>query len=145
MPLLLKELLTLNLLNPYLLLGPGRWGTTDSWLGIPVNWEQITNAKVIIETGIDALNPDPSFGSHFFQNITSLRIGYFTIEKKLQKKNIDWDWITKQKIIEKSEYVKVIKLQNPITVKIDGINGEGIILKNDKIAENMNEIESSGI
>ena len=131
--------------NPYLLLGPGRWGTTDSWLGIPVNWEQITNAKVIIETGIDALNPDPSFGSHFFQNITSLRIGYFTIEKKLQKKNIDWDWITKQKIIEKSEYVKVIKLQNPITVKIDGINGEGIILKNDKTAENMNEIESSGI
>tara|TARA_Y100001970_G_scaffold29548_1_gene36541 strand:- start:14930 stop:17902 length:2973 start_codon:yes stop_codon:yes gene_type:complete len=131
--------------NPYLLLGPGRWGTTDSWLGIPVNWEQITNAKVIIETGIDALNPDPSFGSHFFQNITSLRIGYFTIEKKLQKKNIDWNWIMKQEIIEESEYVKIIKLQNPITVKIDGINGEGIILKNDKIAENMNEIESSGI
>ena len=131
--------------NPYLLLGPGRWGTTDSWLGIPVNWEQITNAKVIIETGIDALNPDPSFGSHFFQNITSLRIGYFTIEKKLQKKNIDWNWIMKQEIIEESEYVKIIELQNPITVKIDGINGEGIILKNDKIAENMNEIESSGI
>ena len=131
--------------NPYLLLGPGRWGTTDSWLGIPVNWEQITNAKVIIETGIDTLNPDPSFGSHFFQNITSLRIGYFTIEKKLQKKNIDWDWIEKQKLITKSEYVKLIELKNPLTVKIDGINGEGIILKNNMETNNMDETESSGI
>ena len=82
--------------NPYLLIGPGRWGTTDSWLGIPVNWEQISNAKAIVEIGIESLNPDPSFGSHFFQNITSLRIGYFTIEKKLQNTNIDWKWLDTQ-------------------------------------------------
>ena len=79
--------------NPYLLIGPGRWGTADPWLGIPIQWDQITNAKSIIEIGIEELNPDPSFGSHFFQNIANLRIGYFTIRKKYHKKYIDWEWI----------------------------------------------------
>ena len=72
--------------NPYLLMGPGRWGTADPWLGIPVNWDSITNAKSIIEVGLDELNPDPSFGSHFFQNLTTLRIGYFTVNRKNHKR-----------------------------------------------------------
>ena len=79
--------------NPYLIIGPGRWGTADPWLGVPVTWKQISNAKAIIEMGVEKLNPDPSFGSHFFQNITSLHIGYFTIKKQNRDKNIDLNWL----------------------------------------------------
>ena len=71
--------------NPYLLIGPGRWGSSDPWLGIPVSWNQINHAKIIIELGIEGLEPDPSFGSHFFQNLTSLHLAYFTLNK-LDKK-----------------------------------------------------------
>jgi len=132
--------------NPYLLIGPGRWGTADPWLGIPVQWEQITNAKSIIEIGIEKLNPDPSFGSHFFQNIANLRIGYFTINKKNQTKFIDWEWINSSKIKYKRKFVNVIALDNPLFIKIDGINGEGIILKEKKYTKDkMDEEESTGI
>ena len=104
-----------------------------------------TNAKSIIEIGIDSLNPDPSFGSHFFQNLTSLRIGYFTIENKLYKKNIDWEWIYKQEHIHTSKSLNVIKLQKPLLIELNGITGEGIILKEQKEINKMNEEESSGI
>ena len=77
--------------NPYLLIGPGRWGSSDPWLGIPVSWDQISNAKVIIELSIEGLEPDPSFGSHFFQNLTSLHLAYFTLNKKLTQTNINWN------------------------------------------------------
>ena len=131
--------------NSYVLMGPGRWGSLDPWLGIPIDWEQITNAKSIIEIGIDSFNPDPSFGSHFFQNLTSLRIGYFTIEKKLYKNNIDWNWLKKQKHIYTEDCVNVVKLNKPLHIKLDGINGQGIIYKNNKKNESMNEEESTGI
>jgi len=132
--------------NPYLLIGPGRWGSSDPWLGIPVAWEQITNAKSIVEIGIDTLNPDPSFGSHFFQNLTSLRIGYFTINRNKYKTSIDWEWLKNQEHIHKSKYVNVVQLNTPLTIKIDGINGLGIILKTTgKQEDSMNENESSGI
>ena len=65
--------------TPYLLIGPGRWGSTDPWLGIPVKWSQISGVKVVVEASLPNMNVDPSQGSHFFQNMTSLRIGYFTI------------------------------------------------------------------
>ena len=132
--------------KPYILIGPGRWGTSDHWLGIPINWENITNAKSIIEIGIDELNPDPSFGSHFFQNISNLRIGYFTLNKKYQEKSINWDWIRSQKNIANTDYVNVVSLKNPLYIKIDGIKGIGAILKNRQInKDKMNEEESSGI
>jgi len=132
--------------NPYLLIGPGRWGSSDPWLGIPINWEQITNAKSIVEIGIDSLNPDPSFGSHFFQNLTSLRIGYFTISRNKYRSSIDWKWLKKQNHTHKSKYVNVVELNDPIIIKIDGINGSGIILKTEqKKQDSMDENESSGI
>ena len=131
--------------NPYLLIGPGRWGTADPWLGIPVNWKQISNARVIVEIGLEELNPDPSFGSHFFQNITSLRIGYFTIEKKLQNTHIDWKWLESHNKLYSSNYVNVIKLNKPLMVKIDGINGKGVIIKSDINIDSMDENESTGI
>ena len=135
----------LGVKKPYLLMGPGRWGTADPWLGIPINWDNITNAKVIIEVGLDELNPDPSFGSHFFQNLTSLRIGYFTISKKFHKKYIDWDWLKTLKTYKKTNYVKVVKLNNPLYIKLDGIKGEGVILKNNITKNIMDEQDSSGI
>ena len=135
----------LGIENPYLLIGPGRWGSSDPWLGIPVNWEQIANAKSIVEIGIDKLNPDPSFGSHFFQNLTSLRIGYFTINHKNYKTSIDWEWLKKQNHIYKSKYVNVVTLEKPLMIQIDGKNGNGLIIKHKKINEIMNENEASGI
>ncbi len=132
--------------NPYLLIGPGRWGTADPWLGIPVEWNQISNVKSIVEIGIEELNPDPSFGSHFFQNIANLRIGYFTINKKYYKKYIDWDWIKSHDNMYSEKFVNVISLKKPLFIKIDGINSEGIILANEEYKDiEMNEEESSGI
>ena len=131
--------------NPYLLIGPGRWGSSDPWLGIPVNWEQITNAKSIIEIGIDKLNPDPSFGSHFFQNLTSLMISYFTLGYREYKKNIDWNWLKKQNHIKKSKYVNIVSLNEPLIIQVDGTKGNGLIFMKKKISETMNEDEASGI
>ena len=132
--------------NSYVLIGPGRWGSSVPWLGIPVTWEQISNAKSIVEIGIDSLNPDPSFGSHFFQNLTSLRIGYFTINRNKYEVSIDWEWLKKQNHIHKSKYVNIVKLDKPLVIKIDGINGNGIILKSvEKYEKPMDEEESSGI
>ena len=147
---LVKEINILNKFlgeeNPYLLIGPGRWGTSDSWLGIPVIWKQISNVKVIVELGIDDLNPDPSYGSHFFQNLTSMHIGYFTLTKNEYKKSINWDWVNKQSVVKEMKYVKVIQLKNELEIIIDGYNGEGIInhsISNDN--ELMDEELSTGI
>jgi len=141
---LLNNILKSN--SPYLLIGPGRWGTSDPWLGIPVNWRQISNTKAIIELGIDDLNPEPSYGSHFFQNLTSMHIGYFTIEKNKYKESINWEWIENQKIIEERQYTKLIELKNELLVIIDGHNGKGIMKDNiKKTKERMDEELSTGI
>ena len=132
--------------NPYLIIGAGRWGTADPWLGVPVTWKQISNAKAIIEMGIEKLNPDPSFGSHFFQNITSLHIGYFTIKKQNRDKNIDLNWLENKKPYKKTNFVKWIKLEDSLFIKIDGTTGNGIILKQqDNLTDKMDEEQSSGI
>jgi len=132
--------------TPCLLIGPGRWGTSDPWLGIPVSWKQISNAKTIIELGIDSLNPEPSYGSHFFQNLTSMHIGYFTIQKNKYEEAINWDWINNQKIIKEKKYTKLIELNNELLVIIDGHNGKGVIQYKTIIkSELMDEDLSTGI
>ena len=136
----------LSALDQYVLIGPGRWGSADPWLGIPVEWDQISKAKVIVEYGMDSFPVDPSFGSHFFQNVTSMRIGYFTINHKKRSDKIDMDWINTQQVKKKSKYIKWIKLDKPITVTIDGQTGEGNIIKPlEPIEEKMDEHETSGI
>lgn len=117
--------------RPYILIGPGRWGSTESWLGIPVKWGQIDGAKVIVEAALETMNPDPSQGSHFFQNITSLRIGYFSVPLQNDERFVDWDWLQQQKSQTETEYVKHILLESPVRVMIDGRKGSGIILKPD--------------
>ena len=130
--------------NPYLIIGPGRWGTSDPWLGIPVSWKQISNAKAIIEMGIENLNPDPSFGSHFFQNITSLHIGYFTIKKQECEKNLNLKWLRDADCFKKTKHIKWIQLKSNLIIKINGTTGVGEILYQEKNI-NMDEEQSTGI
>jgi CheY-like chemotaxis protein len=115
--------------RPYLLIGVGRWGTLDPWLGIPVNWEQIAGAKAIVETNMKEISISPSQGSHFFQNITSFMIGYFTINIHDDKGYIDWDWLLSCNFLEKKEFTRHIRFEKPIKIKINGHKNKGVILK----------------
>ena len=111
----------------YLLIGPGRWGSADRWLGIPVNWHDISGVGAMIETTAKNLKAEPSLGSHFFHNITSLGIGYFT-DKRDGIDFINWDWLKSMPIGQKTNYLKHVKLENPLTIKIDGKKSQAVIL-----------------
>jgi len=119
----------LNEKRQYILVGMGRWGSLDPWLGIPVTWDQISGAITIVEGGFKDLNVTPSQGSHFFQNITSFRIGYFTVNTFTQNGFINWDWLLEQKPANETTYVKHLYFKEPLTVKISGHQNKGIILK----------------
>ena len=112
----------------YILCGPGRWGSADPWLGIPVNWRQISQAKVIIEVGRDDMPVDPSFGSHFFQNITSLHVAYFTIDPKGKHDHLNLDWISQDSLVKSGTYVDWYRLESPFMTKLDGMTGLGLSL-----------------
>lgn len=122
-----EKLLTLK--RPYLLIGVGRWGSLDPWLGIPVKWDQISGAKIIIEAGFRDMEVDPSQGSHFFHNITSFRVSYFTVNSMAQEGYVDWEWLRARPAEEEKRYVRHIRLSRPITAKINGHQNRGIILK----------------
>ena len=115
--------------RPYLLVGIGRWGSLDPWLGIPVTWEQISGARAIIETGFKDMSVTPSQGYHFFQNITSFMVGYFTVNVHANEGFIDWEWLSRQEAEEELTYTRHICCDNPITVKMNGHKNKGIILK----------------
>ena len=115
--------------RPYVLIGVGRWGSFDHWLGIPVTWDQIAGAAVIVESGFKDFIVTPSQGSHFFQNITSFRVGYFTVNETDKKSFIEWDWLNSQAPVSKMEYVKHLRFEQPITVKIKGHQNWGVITK----------------
>ncbi|MBN2134196.1 MAG: histidine kinase [Acidobacteria bacterium] len=113
----------------YLLVGPGRWGSSESWLGIPVKWGQINQAKVIVEASLPDMNPDASQGSHFFQNITSLGIGYFTVRHNQPGSFVDWVWLSSQKKLNNHKHVCHIRMKKPLKILMSGIDGKGVILK----------------
>jgi Pyruvate phosphate dikinase, AMP/ATP-binding domain len=115
--------------TPYLLMGPGRWGSADRWLGIPVRWDQISGARVIVETDLDDFKVTPSQGSHFFQNLTSFQVGYLTVNTTTGQSRLDWDWFAQQKPAYQGKYVRKIQLKEPISVLIDGRNRHGVVLK----------------
>ena len=112
----------------YLLIGPGRWGTTDRWLGIPVTWSHITQVGTIIETTSEKLSADPSQGSHFFHNITSLGINYLGVSQK-DKNVIDWQWLDGQSVIKETNFLRYISLEEPALIKINGKESIAVILK----------------
>jgi len=115
--------------EPYLLIGPGRWGTQDRWLGIPVNWSGISNVKVMVETALKNFNIRPTQGTHFFQNIISKGIGYINTTLNPRESFIDWDWLNSQKSQTELQFVKHIKLHSPLMIKLDGRRGRALILK----------------
>jgi hypothetical protein len=114
--------------KPYLLIGFGRWGSSDPWLGIPVDWGQINGAKVIVESTLFGMNVELSQGSHFFHNLTSFNVFYFSITYD-GNFIIDWDWIKSQQTVVDSKFVKYVKLSNPLLIKVDGRKGIGVIKK----------------
>ncbi len=122
-----STLMELN--RPYLLIGMGRWGTLDPWLGIPVKWEQIAGAKTIVESGFKEFSVAPSQGSHFFQNITSFMVGYFTVDSHKQEGFINWEWLQDQKPKEKKTFTKLLRFEKPVVVKMNRHKNKGIILK----------------
>ena len=104
----------------YILIGPGRWGTRDRWIGIPVTWPQICNAKIIVETDFDDFPIEASSGSHFFHNVTSMNVGYFTIQQGRDDNFISWEVLDEQQVVERTQFFKHIKFDKPLTVKMDG-------------------------
>ncbi|MBN2411450.1 histidine kinase [candidate division KSB1 bacterium] len=113
----------------YMLIGVGRWGSLDPWLGIPVRWDQISGARVIIEANFKDFSVMPSQGSHFFQNLNSFMVGYFTIRAEDKGSFVDWDWLNQNPSVEKLKYTKLIRFKKPLIVKMNGHESSGIILK----------------
>ena len=118
----------------YVLVGPGRWGSSDPWLGIPVKWPAISAAKVIVEAGLQNYRVDPSQGTHFFQNLTSFGVGYFTINDYLGDGIYRQDVLNKLPAIEETEHLRVVHLQESLTIKIDGKRKEGVVFLQNKLS-----------
>jgi len=104
----------------YILIGPGRWGTRDRFIGIPVNWTQISHARVIVETSLKDFPLDASLGSHFFHNVTSMNMGYFSVQHHSDFDIIDWKTLNRQDRIFETSYIKQVRFKNPVTVAMDG-------------------------
>ena len=113
----------------YVLVGPGRWGSSDSWLGIPVKWPHISNARVIVECGLENYRVDPSQGTHFFQNLTSFGVGYFTVNPFKGDGWFDEAFLNAQPAVEETEYLRHVRFDAPITIKMDGKTSLGVVLK----------------
>ena len=114
--------------RPYLLMGYGRWGTSDAWAGIPVDWGQISGAKVIVEAPLTGMNSELSQGSHFFHNVTGFGVLYFSIPYSGEFP-VDWDWLNNQKAESETDLIRHVKLSTPLAVKVDGKSGRGVICK----------------
>jgi CheY-like chemotaxis protein len=112
-----------------LLIGPGRWGSADRWLGIPVKWHQISMSRAIVETTTEDFAVDPSFGTHFFHNVTSLGIGYFTVDPRKGEGRIDWDWLESLPAVFEAGPLRHVRLPAPLDIRVDGSSGQGAILK----------------
>jgi hypothetical protein len=113
----------------YVLLGPGRWGSRDRFLGVPVRWADINQAKVIVEAGFEDFKVDASQGTHFFHNLVAMNVGYFTVPFDEESSFIRWDWLREQQVIDETEHFLHVKLPNDFLVKMDGRSGISLITK----------------
>jgi hypothetical protein len=119
----------------YMLIGPGRWGTADEWLGVPVRWAQVSRARVIVEASPEGYAVEPSQGTHFFHNIAAHNVGYLTLPPGADKADpaqelfMDWQWLDSQPAFVETDYLRHIRLETPLTVVLDGRKGRGIVAK----------------
>jgi len=114
---------------PYLLIGVGRWGSADPWLGIPVTWDEISGARVIVEAGFRDYRVTPSQGSHFFQNLVSFQVGYFTTNPQLGDGFVDWEWLAAQPATAEESHVRLLEFERPLIVRMNGRRNQGVIHK----------------
>jgi hypothetical protein len=112
----------------YVLIGPGRWGSSDYWLGIPVKWPHISAARVIVEVGLKNYRVDPSQGTHFFQNLTSFGVGYFTINTYTGEGVFQKDILDSMPAIEETQYVRHVRFEKPLKIMMDGKKQSGVVL-----------------
>lgn len=111
----------------YVLVGPGRWGSSDTWLGIPVKWPNISAARVIVEAGLTNYRVDPSQGTHFFQNLTSFGVGYFTINAFINDGVYNQEYLNSLPAVEETKYLRWVRFDNPLVVKMDGKKKIGVV------------------
>jgi CheY-like chemotaxis protein len=115
--------------RPYLLIGVGRWGSNDPWLGIPVEWDEISGARAIVEAGFRDFRVTPSQGSHFFQNLTAFQVGYFTVNPDAGEGTVDWEWLAEQPAIEEQGCVRHLHFPDPLRVVMNSKKSQGVIFK----------------
>ncbi len=132
---MVKEIEMLNYMmikenRRYVLIGPGRWGTRDQYLGLPVVWSQISNAKIIVEISLENFPLDSSLGSHFFHNVTSMNIGYLSVQDSSKTDYIEWDLLDKQRIVHRTKYFKHVQFKNDLTILMNGKKRTSCILYN---------------
>ena len=113
----------------YVLVGPGRWGSSDSWLGIPVKWPHISAARVIVEVALKNYRVDPSQGTHFFQNLTSFGVGYFTIDENRNDGCFHKAVLDAMPAVEETDHVRVVRFEKGLRIMMDGKKGEGVVMK----------------
>lgn len=115
--------------RPYLLIGIGRWGSADRFLGIPVTWDQIAGARAIVEAGFAEFKVSPSQGSHFFQNLAAGGVGYFTVNPDVGDGFVDWSWLAAQPAVTETEFVRHLRFDEPLEITINGRTHTGVIMK----------------
>jgi hypothetical protein len=111
----------------YVLIGPGRWGSSDRFLGVPVKWGQISEAAVIVECGLEDFRVDPSQGTHFFQNLISLEVGYLTINPFMGDGGLDLDALASAETVSETQYARHIRFPEPLYIFVDGRNNKALI------------------
>ena len=113
----------------YVLIGPGRWGSSDTALGIPVKWPHISSARLIVESSLGNYRIEPSQGTHFFQNLTSFGVGYFTIDPSSNDGIYDVEYLNSRPAIYESDFIRIVKFDSPLVIGINGRKGEGVVVK----------------
>jgi CheY-like chemotaxis protein len=113
----------------YVLVGPGRWGSSDPWLGIPVRWAQISGARIIVESGLEDYQIDPSQGTHFFHNLTSFGVGYFTITPHIGEGHFDLEFLNSQKAMDETKFLRLIRFDKSVRIEVDGKSNKGVVYK----------------
>ncbi|MGE5232614.1 MAG: PEP/pyruvate-binding domain-containing protein, partial [Acidobacteriota bacterium] len=112
--------------RPYLLIGFGRWGSSEPWLGIPVRWDQIAGARAIVEATLPQMSPEPSQGSHFFHNLSSFAVLYLSVPPEARP-GIDWAWLARQPEVARTAHVRHVRCASPLWIEVDGRTRRGLV------------------